>query len=149
MRNVPLGYSDHSNGPFAPIGSHVAFPVPRSTVRGGERAWSSGCLAHTVRRWFGGPGKHVGVTSADGERDTLDVAVLRQAVHLLNERNSPDVELPSPSAEFLLFAMARLLESIATSLERGDEVAPDVRENAERIARHIEHYIDIYLPVEK
>lgn len=91
----------------------------------------------------------MGVTSADGERDTLDVAVLRQAVHLLNERNSPDVELPSPSAEFLLFAMARLLESIATSLERGDDVAPDVRENAERIARHIEHYIDIYLPIEK
>jgi hypothetical protein len=87
--------------------------------------------------------------SADDDRDTLDVAVLRQAVQLLNERNSPDVELPSPSAEFLLFAMARLLESIAASLERGDEVAPDVRENAERIARHVEHYIDTYLPIQK
>jgi hypothetical protein len=75
--------------------------------------------------------------------------VLRKAVQLLNERNSPDLELPGPSAEFLLFATARLLEAIAGSLERGDEVAQDVQENAERIARHVEHYIDTYLPIQK
>jgi hypothetical protein len=88
-------------------------------------------------------------TSGDSERAAGDVAVLRHAVELLNERNSADLELPGPSAEYLLFALARLLESIAGSLEHGDELAPDVQENAERIARHVGHYIDTYLPIQK
>jgi hypothetical protein len=78
-----------------------------------------------------------------------DTAVLRKAIRQLDRRNSTDLHLPSRSAEFVLFETARLLEAIASSLERGDPVAHDVRENAERFARHIHRYIDVYLPTDK
>jgi hypothetical protein len=123
-----------------------------STVHGGIGPVSSDCSRTGVicPRPVRVTGKHAGVdTSGDPGRGARDVALLRQAVQLLNDRNYADLELPGPSAEFLLFAMARLLEAIAGSLERGDELASDVQENAERIARHVEHYIDTYLPLQK
>lgn len=84
--------------------------------------------------------------SDDADRRQQDVAALRDAVRQLDERNSPHLHIPSPSSEFLLYEIARLLEAIASAVERGDPPAPDVLENAERFARHIHNYIDIYLP---
>ncbi|MDT7633998.1 MAG: hypothetical protein QOI50_5928 [Pseudonocardiales bacterium] len=84
--------------------------------------------------------------SGDDEQSQRDVAALRGAVRLLDERNSANLHIPSPSAEFVLFETARLLEAIAASVERGKPVADDVLETAERFARHIHHYIDTYLP---
>jgi hypothetical protein len=83
------------------------------------------------------------------ERGQSDAAVLREAVRLLDERNSADLQLPAPSAEFVLFQTARLLEAIGGSVQRGDPVARDVLENAERFARHVQRYINVYLPTEK
>ncbi|HEY3690846.1 MAG TPA: hypothetical protein VGL46_11145 [Pseudonocardiaceae bacterium] len=87
--------------------------------------------------------------NAGTERCQQDAAVLRKAVRLLDGRNSADLHLPGRSTEFVLFETARLLEAIASSLERGDPVAHDVLENAERFARHIHRYSDVYLPAKK
>lgn len=84
--------------------------------------------------------------SDSADRVKRDVAALREAVRQLDERNSPNLHIPSPSAEFLLYEIARLLETIASAVERGEPPAPDVLENAERLARHIHNYIDVYLP---
>jgi len=78
-----------------------------------------------------------------------DAEVLREAVRRLDERNSADLQLPSPSTEFVLYETARLLESIASAVERGDPVPHDVLENGARFGRHINRYIDVYLPPEK
>ena len=75
--------------------------------------------------------------------------MLREAVRRLDERNSADLQLPSPSTEFVLFEIARLLESIASAVERGDPVPHGVLENAARFGRHINRYIDAYLPPQK
>jgi hypothetical protein len=83
------------------------------------------------------------------ERGQRNAAVLREAVRLMDERNAADLQLPAPSAEFVLFETARLLEAIAESVQRGDPVAHDVLENAERFARHVHRYINVYLPKEK
>jgi hypothetical protein len=84
--------------------------------------------------------------SDSADRAKRDVVALREAVRQLDERNSPHLHIPSPSAEFLLYEIARLLETIAWAVERGEPPAPDVLENAERLARHIHSYIDVYLP---
>lgn len=57
--------------------------------------------------------------NAGTERCQQDAAVLRKAVRLLDGRNSADLHLPGRSTEFVLFETARLLEAIASSLERG------------------------------
>lgn len=87
--------------------------------------------------------------SGEAEPRQQRVAALREAVGLLDERNSGDLHIPSPSAEFILFETARLLEAIANSVERGDPVPYNVLESAERFARHIHRYIDFYLPIEQ
>ena len=84
----------------------------------------------------------------DHEQRQRDVAALRGAVRLLDERNSSNLHIPSPSAEFLLFETARLLDAIAASVEHGEPVTADVLETAERFARHIHRFIDTYLPAQ-
>jgi hypothetical protein len=75
-----------------------------------------------------------------------DVAALREAVRLLDERTPARVQIPSAGTEHLVFSTARLLEAIAASMEHGEPVADDVIEKSAQIARHIQHYIDVYLP---
>jgi hypothetical protein len=83
----------------------------------------------------------------EGERTEQDVTTLVEAVRLLETRVRTHQELPSPSSEFVMFSIARLLESIAEAAQRRELVPASVREDAERIARHILRYVDHYLPI--
>lgn len=84
-----------------------------------------------------------------GERqgDERDVSTLVEAVGLLDARTREHQQLPAPGTEFVLYAVARLLSSIATAIERHEMIPDNVREDAERIARHIVRYADRYLPL--
>lgn len=73
-------------------------------------------------------------------------ATLLDAVRLLDERNHGDLQLPAPSIEFILYETARLLEAIAGSMQRSPALPRDIREHALRFARHVQRYIDTYLP---
>jgi len=67
-----------------------------------------------------------------------DAEVLREAVRRLDERNSADLQLPSPSTEFVLYETARLLESIASPGNPaiyGQTCSPDIFED-HRSGRH-------------
>lgn len=47
-----------------------------------------------------------------------------------------------------MFAIAKMLEAIAGSLDSGDQLRHEVRESATEIARHVDRYIDTYLPAD-
>lgn len=81
-----------------------------------------------------------------GNRDERDVTTLLEAVSLLETRTRAHQELPIPSTEFVLYSVTRLLESIAGAIRRHENIPENVREDAERIARHIVRYADQYLP---
>ena len=57
--------------------------------------------------------------SDEGERNEQGVATLMQAVHLLETRITKHQELPAPSSQFVLYSVARLLESIGEAAQRG------------------------------
>jgi hypothetical protein len=80
-------------------------------------------------------------------REERDAAPLAEAVRLLEARTNRHQQLPAPGTEFVLYAVARLLGSIATAIERHEAIPENVREDAERIARHIVRYADQYLPL--
>lgn len=81
-----------------------------------------------------------------GDQDSL---LLRRAAALLHQRNATDVPLPAPGTEFVLLAIAKLLEAIAGSLDSGDQLRYEVHRSALEIARHIHRYIDTYLPTDQ
>jgi hypothetical protein len=83
-----------------------------------------------------------------GEQPDQDSLVLRRAAALLHHRNAADVQLPAPGAQDVMFAIAKMLEAIAGSLDSGDRLRHEVRESATEIARHVDRYIDTYLPAD-
>jgi hypothetical protein len=83
----------------------------------------------------------------ESQRDERDVSTLVEAVGLLETRTKRHQQLPAPATEFVLYSVARLLDSIATAIEGHEAIPENVREEAERIARHILRYADRYLPL--
>jgi hypothetical protein len=45
-----------------------------------------------------------------------------------------------PVSEFVPFALANLLDAVADSLERGEEIRDSIRSSALEIARHLRTY---------
>jgi hypothetical protein len=85
--------------------------------------------------------------SDERRRDERDAGTLVEAVGLLEARANRHQQLPAPGTEFVLYSVARLLSSVATAIERQEAIPGHVREDAERIARHILRYADQYLPL--
>lgn len=81
------------------------------------------------------------------QRGERDVSTLLAAVGVLETRTKRHQQLPAPAAEFVMYSVARLLSSIATAIERHEAIPENVREDAERIARHVLRYADQYLPL--
>jgi hypothetical protein len=88
-----------------------------------------------------------GGRSALDPRDQ-DVRLLDGAARSLDQHNGANLALPSAGTEFLLYATARLLEAVAESARRGEPLPDEVRQGALRIARHVEHHIHDYLPIQ-
>lgn len=86
--------------------------------------------------------------SVGGHSDPAALVVeLRSIVEFLDERNAGvSGGLPAPSVEYLLFGIARLLESIARAAERSEPLPADVVDHAVQIARHAHRYLDQYRP---
>jgi hypothetical protein len=87
------------------------------------------------------------VMTDERQREERDAGELVEAVRLLEERTNRHQQLPAPGTEFVLYAVARLLSSIASAIERHEAIPENVREDADRIARHILRYADQYLPL--
>jgi hypothetical protein len=80
------------------------------------------------------------------QREERDADPLVEAVRQLEARTKGHQQLPAPGTEFVLYAVAGLLGSIAAAIERHEAIPENVREDAERIAYHILRYADQYLP---
>jgi hypothetical protein len=81
----------------------------------------------------------------DSQRNRQDAARLMEAVNLI-ERIKLHQAIPAPGAEFILHSVAQLLKSIASAIERNQNIPDNVRQAAEIIAGHLLHYTEQYLP---
>jgi hypothetical protein len=86
--------------------------------------------------------------SEHGQDRVAHADELRSIIRFFDEHNAAaSAGLPAPSVEYLLYAIARLLEAITWAIERGEPLPSDITDRALQIARHGHRYLDHYLTI--